>query len=50
MADEILNVLANDENPYVRCRAIKTLERLSPSGQFEVQFAQETPGEGFSFS
>jgi HEAT repeat protein len=39
MPDEILYALAMDENPYVRCRAIKTLQRLSPAKQLKVQFA-----------
>ena len=33
MPDEILLFLAMDENPYVRCRALKTLERLSNASQ-----------------
>ena len=37
MPDEILLALAMDENPYVRCRAIKTIARLSPETQNRLQ-------------
>ena len=37
MPDEVLLALVLDENPYVRCRAIKTIERLSPNTQTRLQ-------------
>ena len=33
MPENILFALTQDENPYVRCRALKTLNMLSPDVQ-----------------
>jgi len=33
MPESILIELAHDDNPYIRCRALKTLQMMSPDVQ-----------------
>lgn len=48
MPQDILIALARDENPYVRCRAIKTLQMLAPNLQSRLKLMLTNPVEGLS--
>jgi hypothetical protein len=41
MPENILLRLAEDENPYIRCRAMKTLHMLPPSVQSRLKILME---------
>jgi hypothetical protein len=43
MPEDILVKLARDENPYVRCRALKTLQMLAPDVQSRLIFVMQQP-------
>lgn len=46
MPENILLKLSKDENPYVRCRALKTLQMLAPDVQSRLMFMMQGPFEG----
>jgi hypothetical protein len=48
MPEEILLRLSDDENPYVRCRALKTLQMMSPEVQSRLQMMMQ-PGFGSTY-
>ncbi|MBX9670258.1 MAG: hypothetical protein K2X93_21840 [Candidatus Obscuribacterales bacterium] len=43
MPEGILLKLSKDENPYVRCRALKTLQMLAPDVQTRLAFMMQGP-------
>lgn len=45
MPEEILLKLSRDENPYVRCRALKTVQMLPPNVQSRLRFLLQEAGE-----
>lgn len=45
MPENILLKLARDENPYIRCRALKTLQMLAPEVQSRLNFLMQGPLE-----
>lgn len=47
MPENILLKLSKDDNPYVRCRALKTLQMLSPDVQSRLMFMMQEPFESF---
>ena len=49
LPERLLLLLARDENPYVRCRALKTLRMLSPESQSRVILYLEAQFEGLSW-
>jgi hypothetical protein len=45
MPEHILIDLTRDDNPYVRCRALKTLQMLSPDAQFRLNILWQSAFE-----
>lgn len=45
MPEEILLKLSRDENPYVRCRALKTVQMLPANVQSRLRFLLQEPSE-----
>lgn len=45
MPEEILLKLSRDENPYVRCRALKTVQMLPANVQSRLRFLLQEAGE-----
>ncbi len=45
MPESILLKLSKDDNPYVRCRALKTLQMLAPDVQTRLAFMMQGPLE-----
>jgi hypothetical protein len=43
MPEQILIDLAHDENPYIRCRALKTLQMLAPDLQARLKLLLAPP-------
>jgi hypothetical protein len=45
MPEKILVALTKDDNPYVRCRALKTLQMLSPESQSRLNIIWQSSRE-----
>jgi hypothetical protein len=45
MPEDILLKLSRDENPYVRCRALKTVQMLPAAVQSRLRFLLQEPSE-----
>ena len=47
MPEQILIDLAHDENPYIRCRALKTLQMMAPDLQARLKLLLAPPEQQF---